>query len=1375
MENSIRSKLESDIGFTAMNSTELLHHYIPRRLYHHDAKGNRVEVLDKELRLGAGPIIILGEPGMGKTELMKTLAANKKNAAFVRAASFVRRAEHWRDRHPKKTPFIDGLDEVAALEEGDPLHNVLRSLGKIDYPNFILTCRAADWRFVSAKLDIEDDYTTLPEIWTLDGISRSEAISFLSARLGDEGVAAQIIERFQTMGLDGYYENPLTLRLVAEIAESDGEVEVSSRTDLFERACDLLRIDPDRDHSALDGLSKDQSLDAAGAAMAALLITGKDAISISAATSVISELLNAAELKSLPRSSHINAVLKSRLFKLENESRQTFVPYHRTIAEFLSARWLARVLNGKGASAVRMLQMITVENKIPASLRGLHAWLALDTKFAEHVIDTDPYGLIRYGDVSKLSPENTLALIESLKRLEDEDPYFRAGDWNNVPGGAFLYVDLYSPLKTLITDPATGYQLKTLIIEMIHNSPVAPLLRDELVGLLLDDEEIYRSRSDAADVLVSLNLGSEDWINLIHKLRAIRSVDSTRLAIELIPHAAIENVSVELIVDCVLAETGFIRGDASNDRQSIGGLWHIRDKIPADTIPEVLDLILEGLDRYVEEDEDAGERWDKWYRLRSFGSRLVVRALHHQRPQPIRLLNWLRMFGSERYSEREETEKIREVLEANAQLRRDIQAYILLEETSEKPTNLSRIGIRNVSLGLLLSNEDILFHLKAIQKKGIHSERSREAWRTLIGASRTQEGVPDDVHALAMEAVSIDPDLNEILDPPPHPNDEKWRQQEAEWQRKRDKREAERQAENLKFREELNENRAALEAGELRWIAGAAKVYLCLYSDVDAEQSPMERVDTWIGEALSRSAALGFEAALHREDIPTSAEIAKGYANSKYFHFIHPILAGLGERFRTGQGFEGVPIDVLKSGIFGFDGEIIESRSGVQGLREALTNEFVSQDVKVELYREWFEPHFEAGASSFHGLYRFVRDEVNSDFAPQLCLEWLARFADLSLDNQKELVSCVLDNLDDLSTEQAQAFVATMLRRTRSEDTEQKRFAAACVFYSNFEQFKTEIDLETRTEKDLLWAIRNVGSGRRYDEKNVLPLSAEQLEWVIETFRTKWTRVPRPTRVTRGDTNPWDAPQFLHACIERLSGDLSDAATASFLRLISATDDEYTASLKSASASQQRSRVESQFEAPSLDQLQAALMDERPQTNKDLMIAFMAALDSLQARLSGDAAGTIDLFYTDEGKPKTENECRNVLISLMGDLPHDIVLLPEDQMPQNTRADLGVRCGSFLVPVEAKGQWNRGLWTAIPDQLDAFYTKDYRAVGCGLYLVFWFGRQSWPGRSIKRAPFENESPQSAKALEAELSALIPPGRRDQLKVVVLNMERRNGV
>lgn len=1355
-----------------MTSTKPINHYIPRRLYRHDAKGNRVDVREQEMRLGSGPIVILGEPGMGKTELMKTLAANTKNASFVRAASFVRRAEHWRDRHPTETPFLDGLDEVAALEEGDPLHNVLRALGSVDYPNFVLTCRAADWRFVSAKLDIEDDYAALPEVWTLDGISESEAISFLGARLGDERSAARIIERFQALSLGGFYENPLTLRLVAEIAERDGEVEVTSRADLFERACDLLRIDPDRDNSDLDGLTKDQSLDAAGAATAALLITGTDAISIRAATSVMSELLSAAELKSLPRGAHINAVLKSRLFKLENEQRQTFVPYHRTIAEFLGARWLTRVLKGKSASAARTLQMITVENKVPASLRGLHAWLALDEEFADHVIDADPYGLIRYGDAAKLDPQYSLALIGALKRLEDTDPYFRTGDWNTLPGAAFFHVDLYSPLKALIIDPDTGYQLKTLIIEMIHNSPVAPLLRNELVALLLNDKEIYRSRSDAADVLVSLNLEAEDWIDLIRKLRAIRSVDSTRLAIELIPHAGIENVPVELIVDCVLAETGFIRGDASNDRQSIGGLWHIRDKIPAETIPVVLDLILEGLDRYDEEDEDADERWDKWYRLRSFGSRLVVRAMHHQRPWPVRLLNWLRIFGSERYSEREETEKIREVLETDAQLRRDIQAYILLEETTEKPTNLSRIGIRNVSFGLLLSKDDILFHLDKIQKVGIDSDRSREAWRTLINASRTEDGVPESVRAIARGATNKDPSLNEILDPPPHPKEGEWRRQEAEWQRKRDKRNAERQAENLKFREELDENRKALEAGELRWIAGAAKVYLCLFSDIDAEQSPMERVETWIGEPLAKSAASGFEAALHREDIPSSREIASSYANSKYFHFIHPILAGLGERFRTGQGFEDVPEDVLKSGVFGFDGEIIESRSGVQGLREALIDEFASQDARVQLYREWFEPHFEAGASSFHGLYRFVRDKANSDFAPQLCLEWLERFTDLSIDNQRELVSCVLDHFDDLSPEQAQAFVSTMQKRTQSEDQEQNSFAAASVFYADFERFKIEVDAKTRTAKDLLWAIRNLGSGRRYDEKNVLPLSAEQLEWLIDTYRTMWPLVPRPSGGTRGDTNPWDAPQYLRGCIDRLSGDLSDAATASFLRLISSSDDEYTAPLKSAFASHQRSRVESRFEAPNLDQLRAALLDERPESNEDLLISFTAALNALQARLSGDAAGTVDLFYADGGRPKTENECRNVLISLMADLPHDIVLLPEDQMPQNTRADLGVRCDRLLVPVEAKGQWNRQLWTAISDQLDAFYTRDHRAGGYGLYLVFWFGRQSWPGRSIKRAPLQNDPVRSAQDLEHQLSALIPPGRRDQLKVVVLNLERQ---
>src|SRR5262245_638752 len=95
--------------------------YIPRHLSWIDKDQKPQRVSEDQLRRFTEPLVILGEPGMGKTLLMEKLG-EQPGFRFVRAISFLRED----DTPTSDRLVIDGLDEVAAVEEGDPLHNVLK-------------------------------------------------------------------------------------------------------------------------------------------------------------------------------------------------------------------------------------------------------------------------------------------------------------------------------------------------------------------------------------------------------------------------------------------------------------------------------------------------------------------------------------------------------------------------------------------------------------------------------------------------------------------------------------------------------------------------------------------------------------------------------------------------------------------------------------------------------------------------------------------------------------------------------------------------------------------------------------------------------------------------------------------------------------------------------------------------------------------------------------------------------------------------------------------------------------------------------------------------------------------------------------------------
>ena len=69
-------------------------------------------------------------------------------------------------------PFlIDGLDELTAARESDPVYRVLGQLIAADCPRFILSCRAADWRGAVARQDISDEYGAPPVELSLEPFS----------------------------------------------------------------------------------------------------------------------------------------------------------------------------------------------------------------------------------------------------------------------------------------------------------------------------------------------------------------------------------------------------------------------------------------------------------------------------------------------------------------------------------------------------------------------------------------------------------------------------------------------------------------------------------------------------------------------------------------------------------------------------------------------------------------------------------------------------------------------------------------------------------------------------------------------------------------------------------------------------------------------------------------------------------------------------------------------------------------------------------------------------------------------------------------------------------------------------------------------------
>ncbi len=125
------------------------------------------------------PIVILGDPGLGKTELTKTLEAQfgfkrVTGGAFYRNQNIARYSTP-----PNSKLIIDGLDEITSSSGVSAIDEVLKKLSGAGNPNFILSCRSADWQGSTDRYKISEDYGVEPVTLHLQPFTYQDATAFL--------------------------------------------------------------------------------------------------------------------------------------------------------------------------------------------------------------------------------------------------------------------------------------------------------------------------------------------------------------------------------------------------------------------------------------------------------------------------------------------------------------------------------------------------------------------------------------------------------------------------------------------------------------------------------------------------------------------------------------------------------------------------------------------------------------------------------------------------------------------------------------------------------------------------------------------------------------------------------------------------------------------------------------------------------------------------------------------------------------------------------------------------------------------------------------------------------------------------------------------
>ncbi|MGD9812128.1 MAG: hypothetical protein AB7U35_12490, partial [Sphingobium sp.] len=1002
--------------------------------------------------------------------------------------------------------------------------------------------------------------------------------------------------------------------------------------------------------------------------MAIWLITGKDAISRAAPGNVDPRDLHHTDVIALPGGAALLTAMQSNLFKAAEHDADRMVPLHKTIAEYLGARWLGRLVDQNQQSrrtAARLLGAISAEGGVPASLRGLHAWLAyFSTSLAPQVIATDPFGVLRYGDAAGLSPEQGRQMLSSLHRREQNDPYFRAGDWRPVKANGLAQMELQPDLSALLTDHDVGPQLKTLLLETIKSTPVAKALNHEIHGLMLDTKAHRDVRIDAIKALAALDQTNIDWSVQARTFVEQDSEVSAELAAAVVTNVGIDHFDDKLVASVVIARAGFnLAGKQNHRNRSIGSLYRMGESVPDERLAAVVDALSElMLPHYDPGNVWSQDQWEARHEIADFANSLIERLLQVQ-PESItasRLWAWIRAIGRQPQG-RDHQPAIAALLAGNDTLRREVQQLARMERNTPLEFHSWQFHLPHFSSGLQLTNEDVVFYLSELVERNAPGDR--DDWKWMVANFRGPEGIREDIKKLAKPYALRDAELLKFLRAKPNNKMPDWERRQLQRQQKADKKRA---AEFVKSRAAFAENIDAVKAGELRWMYNSALAYLGRFRDLEREGLPGDRVIEWLGEDLAGAVFEGFENVLHRDDLPNATQIAESYAQSKVWNFIHGMIAGAAERYLSGRGFDGLKPELISAITMGVQHSYFDENSGLKGLGEALEAELLKSPHDFEIHlRTKFEPQLRAKLTHVDGLYALARSIEYRPLSTSLAAEWLVSFPDLPAETESELVDCLIRAPD---TERAYAMVQLKQilasRRAASDLDDERRSIWLAVEYTvDFPAISStsrSISLDNRT---LLWPFSRWFYRRFNGDPEGLTATPAQLAYLVRTFTPFWPYCERPGGVTSGDKNPWDATDLLNWAIGRLGDDPSADAVAVLAALRPVVTGHYLVSVRSAIANQQRIRIEAHFTPPAIEALRAILVGQEPQSAADVQAIVLDALSELNERLRGDPTNPVNNFYADNGAPREENACRDQMLIALGALPYSITYLPEVAAP----------------------------------------------------------------------------------------------------------------
>ncbi|ORC47827.1 hypothetical protein B2G74_22240 [Burkholderia sp. A27] len=1302
-------------------------------------------------------IVLLGDPGAGKTHLFKR-SAEQVTGRFVTVREFLNIPPDWGD----KILFVDALDEKRAGRADDSIvDELVRKLFASPPLKLRISCREQDW-LGESDLEAFRPYFEVNggvSVLSLSTLTRNEQREVLV----EHGLTDidSFLEEANRRDLGDFLHNPQNLKMLATVVASGKWP--ATRSQLFALCTELWLSERNNVHSRKDPFSAAELRATAGALCALRLISDVDGFGLDYNTS------DAAYpgVNSVPflNGNKVEAVLRRPVFDaIPGASRVDYV--HRTTAEYLAAEWLADQME-KGLPARRVSALLGPDHRPATEVRGLNAWLpTFSSKFAQSFICADPYGVLSYGDPAGLSRALRLCLLEALSELSAADPWFRSQDSTGERLSGMCIPEMIPALRSILESAQPDHSMRLLVLDSLAAGGSAQDLVDPVRGILLDGNAWHVERERAFDVLWAVG---EPALELIRSsLRQLPPLDAS--CIQLRSYV----ISVAYGTLFGTADVVTLLNDLQQTSDTVTHrveIWTLSDVVPPCDIP----AILEGVDLAPAEGETQQRVGRNRSTVANAVSRSLVRLLgSDEEILPANLWRWLRKLALS-FEPLASDKSVREALRSRKNLVVEALAEGL-DECHNEPNPYALLHtLRNTTLNTI-GDVDMLDVL--VKRFGVMIRGDRNAaliYEAALALTFLYSQERPGVFEFLYSAGEHD-DLKDLRDAVLVSEIPDWRREDA--QRTQERRAAE-EIGRTSLVQRFSAHEPAIRAGTQNgWLGWIANVYLANFSDSDYRLSPRDRLIALLGEEPADSALVGLSRVLDRHDIPSVEGVIACFIQGSSAQWWLAVIAALDARWEVQPTLDGLP-DSLISAALAIDIARPTSVRDGNVMRRAShewKNAVLASQPQLakNVYLAFVRAALATGREYVDGLHELMTIPEFSGWHASTALSLLLDYPNASHQNLRQMLEPVL--ADDLARGSFVDMAKKYLADTVLERHAYVRWLVAA-FISRPDEFEVPFIQEAESSTAVLWLLRDTMPSAVTGVASGGPagFDVELLERILIVAAAHFPDAPHPANGWSGDQNPWDGSEFIKRMINQVSLDTSVRATTVLTRLANesrlATYRDYVLHTTEA---QRTRRRDAEYQQPNWSQAVAALSNAAPANAADLHALVVDTLLDTGNRIAHANNDIYKRFWNEDSygrlaEPKSEESGRDVLLDFLNSSlrPLRVTAEPEGHMAHDKRADITVHFAPYKIPVELKRSYHADVWHAAISQLDRLYTPDPDARGYGVYCVLWFGQVS--SRRIPRHTQGLEAPKSAEEMSAMLCDLIPVDHRSLIAVVVIDV------